>query len=107
MYAQISRVQIQPRKMDEAIGIFTDSVLPLVRQQKGFETFYLFVDRSTDRVIVTNLWETEADVAALLESGFYQEQVAKFASIFASPPERGVYEVAADLRSVTAAERTR
>ena len=95
MYAQISRVQIQPGKMDETIGIFTDSVLPLVRQQKGFETFYLFVDRSTDRVIVTNLWETEADIAALLESGFYQEQVAKFASIFASSPERGVYEVAA------------
>ena len=95
MYAQISRVQIQPGKMDEAIGIFADSVLPLVRQQKGFKTVYLFVDRSTDKVVVTNIWETEADVAALLESGFYQEQVAKFASIFASPPERGVYEVAA------------
>ena len=95
MCAQISGVQIQSGKMDEAIGLFTESVLPLVRQQKGFEPFYLFVDRSTDRIIVTNLWETEADVAALLESGFYQEQVAKFASIFASPPERGVYEVAA------------
>ena len=95
MYAQISRVQIQPGKLDEAIGIFTNSVLPLVSQQKGFKTVYLFVDRSEDRVIVTNLWETEADVAALLESGFYQEQVAKFASIFADPPERGVYEVAA------------
>ena len=95
MYAQISRVQIQPGKLDEAIGVFTNSVLPLVSQQKGFKTVYLFVDRSEDRVIVTNLWETEADVAALLESGFYQEQVAKFASIFAGPPERGVYEVAA------------
>ena len=95
MYAQMSRVQIQPGKMDEAIGIFVDSVVPLVRQQKGFGTFYLFVDRSTDRVVVTNLWDTEADAAALLESGFYQEQVAKFSSIFANPPERVVYEVAA------------
>ena len=93
MFAQVSKVQIQPGKIDEAIGIFQDSVLPVVKEQKGFKKFYLLVDRSGDKLIVANFWETEADVAALLESGFYREQVAKFAAVFAGPPQREVYEV--------------
>ncbi len=95
MYAQVVRVEIQPGKVDEAIAIFKDSVIPAARQQKGFRNAYMLIDRSADRGIGFSLWETEADVAALASSGFYQEQVAKFAAIFAGPPERGVYEVAA------------
>ena len=96
MYAQVSRIQIQKGKIEEAIIIFESSVLPLVRQQKGFKKFFLLVDRIANQVIVTNLWENEADITGLLESGFYQEQVAKFAAIFDGGPERNVYEVAVE-----------
>ena len=95
MHAQVVRVQVQPGKADEAIAIFKDSVTPAARLQKGFKGNYLFVDRSTNKGIGLSLWESEADVAALATSGFFQEQIAKFGAVFAGPPEREVYEVAA------------
>ena len=97
MYAQVVRIQIQPGKIEEGISTFRDSVIPAARQQKGFKDAYLLVDRSTNKVMGFSLWESEADVVALMESGFYQEQVAKFASLFAGPPEREVYEVAVEV----------
>ncbi len=97
MFAQLVRVKVQPGKVDEAIAIFNDSVIPAAKQQKGFRNAYLLVDRSANRGIGLSLWETEADVAALATSGFYQEQVAKFAVVFAGPPEREVYEVGAQV----------
>ena len=95
MFSQIVRVKIQPGKVDEAIAIFKDSVLPAAQQQAGFKNAYMLVDRSANRGIGLSLWETEADVAALATSGFYQEQIAKFAALFDGPPEREVYEVGA------------
>ncbi len=93
VFAQVVRMQVQSGKADEAIAIFTDSVLPAARQQKGFKNAYMLLDRATNRGIGLSLWETQADVEALATNGFYQEQVAKFGAIFAGPPEREVYEV--------------
>ena len=94
MYAQVVRVQIKPGSMDEAIDIFRDSVAPAVSQQKGFKSVHFVVDREGSKAIAFGLWETKADVDAVASSGFYQEQVAKLAAVFAAPPERVVYEVA-------------
>ena len=93
MYSQVVRAQVQPGKLDEAAAIFRDSVSPAARQEKGFKNNYFVVDRSANKIMGFSLWESEADVVALAESGFYQEQVAKFAAVFAGPPEREVYEV--------------
>ena len=94
MYAQVVRIQIKPGEMDQAISIFRDSVAPAVSQRNGFKNLYLAVDREGNSAVAFGLWETQADVEALASSGFYQEQVAKFAAVFAAPPERVVYEVA-------------
>ena len=93
MHSQVVRAQVQPGKVDEAVAIFRDSVAPAARQQKGFKNAYFLVDRSANKIVGFSLWESEADVAALAESHFYQEQAAKFAAVFAGPPEREVYEV--------------
>ena len=94
MYAQVVRVQLQSGNVDEAVSIFRDSVLPAAQQQQGFTNAYLLIDRQANRGMGVSLWETEANVAALASSGFYQEQIAKLAAVFAAPPEREVYEVA-------------
>ncbi len=93
MHSQVVRAQVQPGKVDEAVAIFRDSVAPAAQQQKGFKNTYFLVDRSANKIMGFSLWESGADIAALAESGFYQEQVAKFAAVFAGPPEREVYEV--------------
>ncbi len=94
MYAQVSRVQLLPGTADDWIAITRDSILPAARKVKGFRTAYVLIDRKMNRGIGISLWETEADVAAVATSGFYQEQVAKMAPYLAAPPEREVYEVA-------------
>lgn len=94
MHAQVVRVQIQAGKMDEAVRIFTESVMPAARERPGFKGGYFLVDRENNRAIGLALYETKADVEALVTSRFYQENVAKFAAVFAAPPEREVYEVA-------------
>ena len=94
MYAQVSKVQVNPGKVEEATRIFKEQVLPLVREQQGFRRFYLLVNKEENKILVANIWDREADINALSENGFYQSQVAKFANVFAEPPEREVFEVA-------------
>ena len=93
MYAQVSTGTFQPDRLDEAMRIIRDSVLPAAQGAKGFSDAYILLDREESRGLVVSLWESKADVEALATSGFYQEQAAKLAPLLTSPPERRVYEV--------------
>lgn len=93
MHARVVTVQIQPDKTDEAISIYRDSVVPAGKQQKGFKGALLLADPNTGKAISVTLWETEADMKAGETSGYYQEQIAKFAGVFARPPVREHYDV--------------
>ncbi len=97
MFSQVVRANIQPGKMEEGIAIFKNLVAPAVRERSGLQSARLLVDRKGNKIIGISFWDSETDVAALLASGFYQEQVAKFAALFAGPPDREVYEVAVEV----------
>lgn len=91
MYARLVTGFIPSEKMDQAIQLWRDSVLPSVQQQKGFRSVRLLVDRKNGKVASLGLWETEADFRATVE--WNQSQVNKFADLFTAPPEVGGYEV--------------
>jgi len=91
MYARLVAGSIPPDKLDEAIQLWRDAVLPSVQQQKGFKGVRLLVDRKNGKVASLGLWETEADFQATVE--WNQGQVAKFAGLFTTPPDVGGYEV--------------
>ena len=93
MHAALNFIQVLPSKMNEAIAIFRDSVAPVVGQQHGNRGAMLLTDPHTSKAIVVVLWETEADAAAMMSSGVYQEQSNKLAWVFAELPVREVYEV--------------
>lgn len=95
MYAQVVRLTLQPGKADEAAEIYRSSVLPAVQGRDGFRLAHFFVDREASRAIGVSAYDTREQLEAVLTSGFFQEQVAKFAAVVAGPPEREVYEVAA------------
>ena len=97
MYARVVTAQISPDRVDEAIRLFRDSITPAAREQKGFQSGRLLVDRKTGKVISVGLWETEADIQATGEGSVYlQEQLAKFASLFTAPPIVEHLEVAVE-----------
>jgi heme-degrading monooxygenase HmoA len=93
MYARVTLVQVLPGKIDGAIGLFQDSVVPAADQQEGHKGHYLLTDRESGKGISISLWETRADMTAGESSGHYQQQLAKFKDIFAAPPVREAYEV--------------
>jgi len=93
MNARVTTVQVRPDKMDEAIGIYRDSVTPAAQQQKGFKGLLMLTDRNTGKGISIALWETEADMTAGESSGYFQQQLAKFKDILSAPPVREQYEV--------------
>jgi len=45
MYARVTTTQISPDKADEAIRLWRDSVMPAAKQQKGFKSGRLLVNR--------------------------------------------------------------
>ena len=96
MYSQVLKVSIKPGKMDEAIAIFKDSVAPAIHGWSGLQIGRLLIDRAGNKIMAVSFWDSQADEAGLQSSVAYQEQVSKFAALFAGPPEVEVYEEAVD-----------
>lgn len=93
MYARVTITQSLPSKIDESISIYRDSVVPAAKQQKGCKGTYLLTDRKTGKALSIAFWETEADMTAGENSGYYQQQIAKFKGLFSVTPVREAYEV--------------
>ncbi len=83
--------------MDEGIAIFKDSVAPAIHGWSGLQIGRLLVDRVGNKIMAVSFWDSQEDEASLQSSGAYQEQVAKFAALFAGPPEVEVYEEAVEV----------
>lgn len=95
MYARVTTAQIQPAKMEQAIQITKESIFTAIRQQRGFISFTDLMDRSTGKVMIITLFETEADMQAGMNNGFVQQQVAKIAPLLAGTVSTEFYEVLA------------
>jgi heme-degrading monooxygenase HmoA len=93
MYARLTFCLVQPGKLDEAIKVYRDSIVPAAKKQKGFKAIYMLTDRSTGKGISIAMWDTEANMTAGEASGYYREQVAKETPFFAAPPTMERYEV--------------
>jgi heme-degrading monooxygenase HmoA len=93
MFARVVSASAQLGKLDEAIAICR-SMESTWQQQKGFQGANLLVDRNTSKIISISTWATRADLDATEASGWYQDQVARFARTWVEPPTREIYEVA-------------
>jgi len=93
MHARVVTVKSQVDKMKDGIKIYTDSVLPAARQQKGFKGLILLTDSKTGKSITMTLWDTEADMVTGESSGYFKEQIGKFMQILTEPPVMEHYEV--------------
>jgi heme-degrading monooxygenase HmoA len=94
MYARVVTVQFKQGMSGEGKRITEQSILPAVKQEKGFKNIYLLADDNTDKGIFVSLWESEADLKASESSGFFQEQMTKLGAVFAAPPSRDLLKVA-------------
>ncbi len=57
--ARVSSLEGPPEKIDEAIRVATEQVLPKARQLSGWKGVVSLVDRNTGRTKLITLWESE------------------------------------------------
>ena len=93
MYARVITIQVQSGKLNEAVSIYRDIVIPAAKQQKGFKHAVLLTDPGTGKGISITIWESEADQKASEASGYLRQQLAKIGTTFAGPPIKEGFEV--------------
>ena len=93
MFARLTMVQVNAEKIDEVIKIFDEKVVPAAKSQKGFSGAYLLTDRKTGKGYALSLWDSQEDAVANEQSGYYKEQVGKFAPFMTAPPVQESLEV--------------
>jgi heme-degrading monooxygenase HmoA len=99
MHARLTTRQIEAGRIDEAIGIYRDTVVPAVSQQQGSKGGLVMTDRGMGKVMAISLWETEADLRAYEPSGA-TDALSKGA------PVREVYEVGVEAQALEVREAT-
>ena len=93
MFARVTFSQVDPSKAEEVEAIMQETVLPMMRKQKGFKNYISFVDRTSGKAITATLWESEADRSASDQaSEYYDEAISNVTPFFKSPPVVENYE---------------
>ena len=94
MFARTTLFEIDTLRVsvDAALEQFKALVVPEMRKQSGYEGAYVMVT-PVGKGLVMTLWVSEEAAVAGVESGYYDEQVAKFVSVFRAPSGRDHYKV--------------
>ncbi|MFC1979206.1 hypothetical protein ACFLVP_04390 [Chloroflexota bacterium] len=94
MHAHITEIHLKSDKVDEAIKVYEDNVIPARRSGKGCLGGYLLIDRKSGKGIAVTLWTNEEDNLATVKTNNYLEQISKFQKYFAAHQVNlGDYEV--------------
>lgn len=103
MYARMTTIRTQPGKLAEAMDIARDHIAPHASVQPGFKGLLALAHSEDEEILFISLWETEDDLTAGEDSGYYEEQLGRFSSVLDGQAVRDVFE--ADLLAqATAAE---
>ncbi len=87
MYARITTIQLSPYRVDEAISVVREQVVPAAQQQEGFQGYQMFVDRGTGKTIVITLWKEEADRECTgPNSGYYRDAIGRVVPFLTDAP---------------------
>ncbi len=94
MFARTTLFEIDTLRvsLDAALEQFKESVVPETRKQAGYEGLYVLTTPE-GKGLIMSLWASEEAAVAGVESGYYDEQVSKFVSLFRAPAGRDHYEV--------------
>jgi hypothetical protein len=94
MYARVTQLEIDTTRLDidDGVRLFREEVLPDLRAEDGYAGMYVLANPD-GKALLVSFWDTEEDAEAQTQTGFYADQLARFAAVFGSPPGRDRYEV--------------
>jgi quinol monooxygenase YgiN len=87
----VTMVQVHPDKVDELIRAYEE--MTRATEAQGLMGARLLTNRTTGKVLIIGLWESEADAKAFESSPGFQESVASIAPLLTAAPTREYYEV--------------
>lgn len=93
MYAAITRFNVLPGKVEDAVHLIEES-LPALQREPGHRGA-LFLTNDANEVVVIGLWESASDAEAwMTDSSAGAAQREQFRDLVAAPPtERTIYAV--------------
>ena len=93
MYAAVTRFNVLPGKIEDAVRLVEES-LPALAREPGHRGA-LFLTNDANEVVVIGLWETASDAEAWMShSSAGAAQREQFRALVAAPPtERTIYTV--------------
>ena len=68
MFARTTTIQFKIAFMDEALEIYTNSIVPAAQSQKGLIELNFLLDRNSGKAVSIAIWESEEDAKANEES---------------------------------------
>ena len=92
-------IQLKDGKQKEFIQLFESQVLPILRQQKGFQDEITLVD--DNRVLAISFWDDRKN-AEMYHNTAYPKLVEKLNLLIQAPPKVETYEVATTTLAVAA-----
>ena len=94
MYARATLLEIDTERTSvaDALATYERSVLPEVHRQPGYRGCYVLTTHEGKGMILT-FWATADQASAAGESGFYPDVLARYVTLFRSPPGRERYQV--------------
>jgi len=91
MHSRVNTGRVQPDQIDELVAA-TRPILPLARQEApDLKSVLMLGDRSTGKLVMVSVWETEAGAEAA--EPFYQHAMQELGRFITEPPTRERYEV--------------
>ncbi len=92
-------IQLRDGKQKEFIHMFESEILPVLRQQKGFQDELTLVDGN--RVVAISFWDDRKN-AEMYHSNAFPKLVEKLNPVIQGPPKVETYEVATSTLAVAA-----
>jgi hypothetical protein len=68
MYARISTVEGDPSKIDDAVAVINDKIIPTLKGVKGFTAANFLADRSAGKLVAVTFWQDEAALEGSVEA---------------------------------------
>jgi heme-degrading monooxygenase HmoA len=97
MHARITRLDLDPARLDEAVGQLESEGVPRFKELDGFKGLTFVGDRDSGRVVAVGFWESEEKLEASAEAvQEVRQQVAETGGASGEPAVEK-YEVLLDV----------
>ena len=92
MFARTVRMQLKPNSVAEFTRTLENDIIPLLRQQPGFQDEIAFVVPGGTAAVSISVWDQQADAEAYAR-GTYPQVLQAVANVVAGTPQVDTYEV--------------